>query len=88
MPADVVARTTGRPREACEPGAAVRERDLGVDSLSLLEVVETLQGRLGITVPDEVTARIRTVADLQDAVGSLVAAPSPSPSTTSEDTGS
>ncbi|MFF1419934.1 acyl carrier protein [Streptomyces sp. NPDC058280] len=50
MPADVVARITGRPREACGRWAAVRERDLGVDSLAVIEVVETLQERLGITV--------------------------------------
>lgn len=81
---DVLARITGRPRAACERREAVLEMDLGVDSLALLEVVETLQERLGITVPDEVTARIRTVADLQEAVGLLVTAVSPS--TTSEDT--
>ncbi|WP_327270933.1 hypothetical protein OG609_00715 [Streptomyces sp. NBC_01224] len=45
-----------------------------MNSLALLELVETLQGRLSIVVPDEVTARIRTVADLQDAVARLVAA--------------
>ncbi|WP_327365267.1 acyl carrier protein [Streptomyces sp. NBC_01217] len=55
-------------------------RDLGVDGLALLELVETLQGRLSIIVPDEVTARIRTVADLQDAVARLMAAaPSSAP---------
>ncbi|MFF3128992.1 acyl carrier protein [Streptomyces sp. NPDC057908] len=52
----------------------VQERDQGMNSLALLELVETLQGRLSIVVPDEVTARIRTVADLQDAVARLVAA--------------
>lgn len=65
---------TGRPREACARLDAVLERDLGMDSLSLLELVVTLQTRLAISVPDEVTARIRTVADLQDAVAPLVAA--------------
>ncbi|MGY5034178.1 hypothetical protein ACWC9U_25590 [Streptomyces sp. 900116325] len=39
-----------------------------------LDVVETLQDRVVITVPDEVTARMRTVRDLQDAVGVLVVA--------------
>ncbi|MGS2588556.1 acyl carrier protein [Streptomyces hebeiensis] len=80
-----LALITGRPQEACERPAAVLEHDLGVDSLALLEVVETLQERLGITVPDEVTARVRTVADLQDAVRPLVTA---SASTTSKDTAS
>ncbi|WP_171053398.1 acyl carrier protein [Streptomyces marianii] len=69
---------TGRPREECARREAELERDLGVDSLSLLELVVTLQSRLVISVPDEVTARIRTVADLQDAVAPLVAAASSS----------
>ncbi|MFI5634821.1 hypothetical protein ACIA8E_36830 [Streptomyces sp. NPDC051664] len=43
-------------------------------ALAPLELVETLQGRLAIVVPHEVTARVRTVADLQDAVAQLVAA--------------
>ncbi|MCX4530245.1 hypothetical protein ACWD4L_16900 [Streptomyces sp. NPDC002596] len=42
--------------------------------LALLEMVETLQGRLIITVPDEVTVRVHTVRDLQDAVSTPVAA--------------
>ncbi|MFD4861576.1 acyl carrier protein [Streptomyces atratus] len=48
--------------------------DPGVDSLALLELVETLQRRLAIVVPDEVTIRIRTVADLQNVVARMVAA--------------
>ncbi|WP_374103331.1 acyl carrier protein [Streptomyces sp. MK37H] len=48
-------------------------QDLGVDSLALLEMVEIVQDRLAIIVPDEVTARIQSVADLQDAVDRLTA---------------
>lgn len=48
----------------------------GVAGLALLGMVETLQGRLIITVPGKVTARVRTVRDLQDAVSTpVVAAP-------------
>nr|WSZ96837.1 acyl carrier protein [Streptomyces sp. NBC_00857] len=75
---NVLARLTGKPGEACAAPDAHLERDLGIDSLLLLELVETLQDRLGITVPDEVTARIRTVADLQAAVRSLASTASPS----------
>ncbi|SCY17074.1 hypothetical protein SAMN02745898_1011105 [Streptomyces sp. 136MFCol5.1] len=46
----------------------------GVNGLAQVEVVETLQDRVVITVPDEVTAWMRTVRDLQDAVGVLVVA--------------
>lgn len=64
---------TGKPQPERLDGRALLEHDLGVDSLALLEVVETLQSRLAILIPDEVTARIRTVADLQNAVTRLVA---------------
>ncbi|MDN3059384.1 acyl carrier protein [Streptomyces sp. SRF1] len=72
---EALAQATGQAQAAHIQPEALLE-DLGVDSLTLLELVEALQVRLAIVVPDEVTARIRTVADLQDAVGQLVAAPS------------
>ncbi|MFD0020073.1 phosphopantetheine-binding protein [Streptomyces sp. NPDC058382] len=75
--AEALVRVTGRPREDCSRRGALLERDLGVDSLPLLELVETLQGRLVIVVPDEATARIRTVADLQDAVVQLMGSAAP-----------
>jgi acyl carrier protein len=55
---------------------------LGVDSLALLHVVRILQDALGIVVPDEVTARVRTVADLRQAVAGPAAAPDPTPART------
>jgi acyl carrier protein len=70
---DTLAAVTGLSRETCARRSAVLTDDLGVDSLALLEVVETLQGRLRIVVADEITARVRTVADLQDAVARLMA---------------
>ncbi|GAA0574454.1 acyl carrier protein [Streptomyces mordarskii] len=72
---EALVQAAGQP-QAAQAQPEVLLEDLGVDSLALLELVETLQSRLAIVVPDEVTARIRTVADLQDAVGQLVAAPS------------
>ncbi|WP_328913140.1 MULTISPECIES: acyl carrier protein [unclassified Streptomyces] len=64
---------TGEPVRAFLRKATPLE-DACVDSLALLEIVNILQGRLGIVVPDEVTARIRTVADLHQAVADLVTA--------------
>ncbi|MBY8889300.1 acyl carrier protein [Streptomyces sp. PTM05] len=77
MPGTVTAVLTaisGQPVQNCARRSAVLALDLGVDSLALLEVVEALQERLRIVVPDEVTARLRTVADLQDAAVHLAAA--------------
>ncbi|MFE4875050.1 acyl carrier protein [Streptomyces sp. NPDC056682] len=41
------------------------ERDLGIDSLALAELVTTLAQRLHITIPDEETGRLQTIADLR-----------------------
>ncbi|MFI0769244.1 acyl carrier protein [Streptomyces sp. NPDC021218] len=71
--AEVLAQITQQPREMCARREVLLS-DLGVDSLALREMVETLQDRLAIIVPDEVTARIQTVADLQNAVCRLAAA--------------
>ncbi|MFD7503325.1 acyl carrier protein [Streptomyces sp. NPDC059850] len=71
--AEVLAQITRQSREVCTRREVLLS-DLGVDSLALLEMVETLQDRLAIIVPDEVTARIQTVADLQDSVSRLAAA--------------
>ncbi|MER6145942.1 phosphopantetheine-binding protein [Streptomyces sparsogenes] len=78
---DVLSQTTQQPREVCMR-REVLLADLGVDSLALLEMVETLQDRLAIIVPDEVTARIQTVADWQDAASRLAAAAPASEPTT------
>ncbi|MGW6896727.1 hypothetical protein ACWGF2_08755 [Streptomyces sp. NPDC054919] len=71
---EVLAAVTGRSVTECSAADRVLEAGPGVDGLAQLEVVETLQDRVIITVPDEVTARMRTVRDLQDAVGVPVVA--------------
>lgn len=74
--AEVHAAVTAWSVTACSEAGRVLEAGLGGDGLALPEVVEPLQDRLTITVPDEVTARVHTVRDLQDAVGApVVAAP-------------
>ncbi|WP_406424578.1 hypothetical protein OH809_02015 [Streptomyces sp. NBC_00873] len=71
---EVLAAVTGRSVTECSESCRVPESGLGVAGLTLLETVETLQGRLIITVPDKVTDRVRTVRDLQDAVSTPVSA--------------
>lgn len=75
-----LAKASGSPTSAFQGGTTVLQ-DAGLDSLGLLQVVNTLQDRLGIVVPDEVTARVRTVADLQQAVADLAAAAPATPPT-------
>jgi enoyl-[acyl-carrier protein] reductase / trans-2-enoyl-CoA reductase (NAD+) len=66
-----LAQATGQPHHAFRRGDTVL-LDAGVDSLALMELVRTLQDRLSIVVSDEVTARVRTVADLMRTVTGLV----------------
>lgn len=42
--------------------------DLGVDSLSLIDLLFALERRLGIEIPDEALSGISTVGDLVDYV--------------------
>ena len=39
--------------------------DLGVDSLSLMQIVGILEDQLGVTLADEEISRIRTVGDIE-----------------------
>ncbi|MEV8529367.1 acyl carrier protein [Streptomyces sp. NPDC052000] len=41
------------------------ERDLVIDSLALAELVTILERRLTLTIPDEETGRLQTVADVR-----------------------
>lgn len=39
--------------------------DLGVDSLSLMQIVGILEDQVGVTLADEEISRIRTVGDIE-----------------------
>jgi len=38
--------------------------DLGADSLDMIEMLMTLEEKFGITIPDEKTSELKTVADI------------------------
>jgi len=58
----VICEQLGVEREAVIPDASFVD-DLGADSLAMVELVLALEERLGITVPEEDTEKIRTVSD-------------------------
>ena len=45
---------------------------LGMDSVAVMELVSYFEEKLGVRVPDEELARIRTVGDLRDTVARLL----------------
>ncbi|MEV7416476.1 enoyl-[acyl-carrier-protein] reductase FabV [Streptomyces sp. NPDC089919] len=55
---------SGRPADTL-PEDGRLEHDFGIDSLALAELVTILEGRLAITIPDEETGRLDTIADLR-----------------------
>lgn len=72
--ASVLEEVSGKPAADCLDAGLHLQNDLLIDSLALLEVVEILQRLLGIVVPDESVARLRTVDDVIQAAGNLLAA--------------
>lgn len=56
-----------------------RWRDLGIDSLDLLEVVLRVERTLGCSIPDEAAVRLFTPRDLVVALALLQPAPSAVP---------
>jgi 1-acyl-sn-glycerol-3-phosphate acyltransferase len=72
--------------EELRPGAAVRlnlgsflDRDLGLDSLGLVELLERLERALGVALPEEVFVRAQTPGDLLGWLRSRPRTPEPLP---------
>ncbi|MET8382525.1 phosphopantetheine-binding protein [Streptosporangium canum] len=59
-----VAKITRREQQACAAPQLNLLEHLSVDSLALLEIIETLEKELQVTIPDEDTGRVKTVGDL------------------------
>jgi acyl carrier protein len=60
--ASIICEQLGVERGAVTPQASFID-DLGADSLAMVELVLAMEERLGISVPEEDTEQIRTVAD-------------------------
>ncbi|MGW0588603.1 phosphopantetheine-binding protein [Streptosporangium sp. NPDC002607] len=59
-----VAKAAGRaPRDRADPGLDLWN-DLGLGSLSLLELIRDLEKRFQVTIPDEDTGQAHPVGDL------------------------
>ncbi|MFE7133461.1 phosphopantetheine-binding protein [Streptomyces sp. NPDC057638] len=61
--AETIEEVTGVPVSEVAPEKALVD-DLGIDSLSMVEIAFTLQKEVGGEIPDEELAGVRTVADL------------------------
>ncbi|MFF8443353.1 phosphopantetheine-binding protein [Streptomyces californicus] len=73
---ETLTRVTEKPASACSPRTVGLFTELEVDSLALQEIITTLESRCHVVIPDEVTARVRTVGDLcQAATDALAASP-------------
>lgn len=48
------------------------EEDLGADSLTVMEIVMSLDERFNISIPDDAAERISTVGDIFEMLGALL----------------
>ena len=63
--AEVLEEVAGTPTENVKPEAAF-DKDLDVDSLTMVEVVVACEERFGVRIPDEALEGLRTVGDAVD----------------------
>ncbi len=63
--AEVLEEVAGTPADKVVPEAAF-DKDLDVDSLTMVEVVVACEERFGVTIPDEALEGLRTVGDAVD----------------------
>ena len=63
--AEVLEEVARTPAENVKPEAAF-DKDLDVDSLTMVEVVVACEERFGVRIPDEALESLRTVGDAVD----------------------
>ena len=63
--AEVLEEVAGTPADKVKPEAAF-DKDLDVDSLTMVEVVVACEERFGVRIPDEALESLRTVGDAVD----------------------
>ena len=66
--AEVLEEVAGTPADKVTPEAAF-DKDLDVDSLTMVEVVVACEERFGVRIPDEALEGLRTVGDAVDYIG-------------------
>ena len=60
--AEVLEEVAGTPAADVKPEASF-DKDLDIDSLTMVEVVVACEERFGVTIPDEALEQLRTVGD-------------------------
>jgi acyl carrier protein len=68
---DILSEELGVPREQIKGEARIME-DLGADSLTVIEITMALEERFNATMPDERLERVKTVAELCEALAEAI----------------
>ena len=68
---DILTRDYGLPRDRLEPGAALDT--LGMDSLSLLELMFKIEDGFHVKIPGDPPSDLRTVQDVVEYIDGLIA---------------
>jgi acyl carrier protein len=67
---DIIIEQLGVTREQLTPGAELM-RDLGADSLDVMEIGMTIESEFNLTIPDEHVEKMNTVGDVYEVLGKL-----------------
>lgn len=70
--AEVLDEVAGTPVDQVVPGASF-DRDLDIDSLTMVEVVVACEERFDVRIPDEALEGLRTVGDAVDHIAGAAA---------------
>ena len=63
-----IAKKVEKDRKLPEISRETSVSSLGIDSVSMMEIVGCIEDELDITIPDEKLAQLRTVADIERVV--------------------
>lgn len=67
---DMLASQLGVPADKITPASEI-VKDLGADSLDVVELLMSLEEETGVTIPDDQVEGIKTVQDIVDMIAKL-----------------
>lgn len=66
---EIISAQINKPVDEIKDDSKIVE-DLGADSLDIVEMLMTLEEEFGITIPDEETTKMKTIADVANLIDS------------------
>lgn len=67
---EILLNQLGVERDQVTLNAGIQE-ELGADSLDVMEIIMAIEERFDVTVPDDVSERVKTVGDLMEVLAGM-----------------